>query len=616
MSDKLPKLKTKYENDDPDFSAPQSSSENAERRTQPKRNIQNSPKDVLEISDSDESFKSSNNSALSDSIDSPKASLSEDTTDYYIFHFPFKGEEIENESINISKFILVNPTNTMDPDGIKAIVTAVVQSLATSQNQAPAPRQPTPKLDIPKLTMHNYVDWSKKMSYALKFHNLWVDPTREIDSLDDAEQEKNSKAVLYMACHLDDQNSSFVNASNEKCFISAWNLIKKFHQPRTATVLTDIHSRIQELKHQSGQSIEAHLMKLDAQFARFQEAGDPLKESHLVALILSSVRNSPDFASVFHSAMWEDEDKLTIAKVKSVLISTSRRQRPNGEEQAHRAKFPQAKQKSRIQHKRQPRDRVKGWACPQCEMDNHKSEDCNRNKSRSKLPPTKQSHHVEDDDRSDSGEHAHVAHAYATGPAVFKSHHISPRASPCQQFNQTTVTDVKSRLGNPVKKSPYQNVFPRQTQSWNESVYDILDIGFNRDFDDDVTDYDDVPIQGSNEESHLLDGKTKDTIIKNTSNFFHLIHQNNFNKRIKQSRKLAFHELSHEPMFSQEIKCDNEILPESNFKCMKYLPTLSFKATANCINHNPTINNLNSKFTTWIIDSGATLHMCNSSNIL
>lgn len=71
------------------------------------------------------------------------------------------------------------------------------------------------------------------------------------------------------------------------------------HQPKTAIVLTDIHGRIQAIKHQPGQSIESHLKKLEAQFARFHEIDRKLSDDHLAALILSIVNDSPDFASVF-----------------------------------------------------------------------------------------------------------------------------------------------------------------------------------------------------------------------------------------------------------------------------------------------------------------------------
>jgi hypothetical protein len=81
-----------------------------------------------------------------------------------------------------------------------------------------------------------------------------------------------SRNSIYM------ENSCFVNESNEKNFIKAWNDIKKFYEPRTSTILADIYCRIYSIKHQPGQCIQQHLMMLDDQFARFHEIGKAIKE--------------------------------------------------------------------------------------------------------------------------------------------------------------------------------------------------------------------------------------------------------------------------------------------------------------------------------------------------
>lgn len=244
------------------------------------------------------------------------------------------------------------------------MIRQVVQTILSAQNDTN--RTNVPKVDLQKLTMHNYVDWAKKMKYALKLNKLWVDTTLDPRNLQGEDLINNERAVLFMACYLDNQKASFVNDANEKCFISAWNSIKKFHQPRSATVLTDIHMKIQAIKHQAGQAIESHLMKLEAQFARLHEIGKVLSEDHLVALILASVSDSPDFVNVFHSAMWEEESTLTIDKVKSVLISTYRRHKSERDEEAHFSKSKQNSSKpsyntNKKVHSRKPNDPVAGW---------------------------------------------------------------------------------------------------------------------------------------------------------------------------------------------------------------------------------------------------------------
>lgn len=68
--------------------------------------------------------------------------------------------------------------------------------------------------------------------------------------------------------------------------------------------------------------MKAHLMKLEDQFARMEDVGMGLPETLCVALILASVNSSAEYANVRHSALWEEEKTLSIAKVKAVLLST------------------------------------------------------------------------------------------------------------------------------------------------------------------------------------------------------------------------------------------------------------------------------------------------------
>jgi len=213
----------------------------------------------------------------------------------------------------------------------QSLITSIVSAVVASTNAAQ--KSSTPKVNAPMLSGNNYPDWCSKMFYALSLNNLWIDPKKDPQELSTEEQEKNRKALLFMACHLDEQNSAFVN-STSKCFITAWNAIKKFHEPRTATILSDIHLQIQKTKHKAGQSIEKHLMLMETQFTRLQEIGKSLDEAHYVALILASIHESGEFGHIFHSALWCEENSISLSKVKSALISSQHHMKSAPEQQA------------------------------------------------------------------------------------------------------------------------------------------------------------------------------------------------------------------------------------------------------------------------------------------
>lgn len=597
MSKKDPKLDTKYENDDPDFNPGTSSSSSLESRAQPSRNARKpsvSDKneiDIQTLSDKSEIQKSSKTLKIpshTDEISSSDSVLSHQSeTNLQITSEQFIKEYHVSSSPSqfSSKETMAPPT--IDPEMIRQIIQTV---LSTQQETT---KSVIPKVDLQKLTMRNYVDWAKKMKYALKLNKLWVEPTLLPSALQGEEINKNEKAVLFMACYLDDQNSSLINDSNEKCFISAWNNIRKFHEPRSATVLTDIHKQIQAIKHQPGQSIETHLMKLESQFTRFHDINKKLDDEHLVALILASVSDSPDFENVLHSAMWEDESTLTIAKVKSVLISTQRRLKTEKDEEAHHSKYkPQykptksIKNSSQKQHNRRPRNPSAGWKCPDCEMDNHSRQNCFK-----KLQEThqqtrqgvtiqqKRAHQAEEETQD-----ANVARAYAG-----RTH--EPQQS--TRHEPYRPVSIKNRLGDPVTPvSPYCNILPKRS---NADVHtprdDILDINFNPNYEFEEIDYGDISATecAENDELTKSSGKTTKT---------------SYNKSISK-------------LFPQNtITCESSSSPMFLRNCMNPFNMLNFKANCNQIMNSNKSQMNSTNESVWIIDSGATLHMCNSSKFL
>lgn len=431
------------------------------------------------------------------------------------------------------------------------LITRIVQAVISAQ--PPTSRSPTPpKVDIPKLTMKNYVDWSKKMRYALMLHQLWVDPSKDTATLTADETTINKKAVLFLACYLDDQNSALVNQSNDNCFISAWNAIKKFHRPRT--VLTDIYSSIQALQHQPGQSIESHLIELEAQFSRFHEIEEKVAENHLVAMILTSVRNSSDFRQVFDSALWSDENSLTISKVKNVLISTQRQQSNRNNQQALKATFnqPKAPERSssfRKRHNRHPKDPAKGFKCPDCEMDNHDTRSCTkRNRSSSLVRRLSNIRgNTANTDTQQTDQNVTVAHAY---------------------------TGIKSRLGY--------------------ASDDVLDIDYTM-----------------NDNDFVMSGNLNQNYSAKTTDISVLPHsQINLNgsdittapcgNRIKKTN------------LPKSFQPCNKL---NSFPHVNQINSQNFLANSvNSLNLNKTVNS--NQHSLWIIDSGAAIHMTKSRHLL
>ena len=216
MSKRDPKFNTKYENVDPDF-VPDTSIQSSSSSSQA---ILTRSQKLSKIIATNDLNKSIQNIVISDDESDEENDL---TTSIY-------------SSLQQLKMSLTQ-------EQINQIVQAVITAQQTTVSN--------PKVMPEKLNDKNYVDWSKKMKNALKLNQIWVDPSRDPAALNPADKTKNERAALYMSCFLDEKHSSFINDNNEKCFISAWNAIAKFKEPRTSTVLVDIHSKIQRMKKNS-----------------------------------------------------------------------------------------------------------------------------------------------------------------------------------------------------------------------------------------------------------------------------------------------------------------------------------------------------------------------------
>jgi hypothetical protein len=628
MSERDPKLDTKYENDDPDFtSSGQSSSSSQPQRVQPTRKVKKSSfldsvsslfggitsseisesDDENEIESQSESASNPHHNGELNSPNSPhkehKESNSCHNNEIDLTLTPHKDHSTNQIPFNIPQ-IIINPN--VEPTAIAMTLTqedqaAINQMIQTSLATANATKSSVPKVDLEKLTMTNYVDWAKKMRCTLKLNKLWIEPTKIPTALSPEEATTSEKAVLFMTCYLDEQNSMFVTTENEKCFITVWNLIKKFHQPRTSTALTDIHRQIQLLKHQPGQSIETHLMKMEAHFTKLRDISKPVDEELQVSLIMISVMDSSDFTHVFHSALWEDESSLTVEKVKSVLIATQKRHFSERNESAHRSNFqqqqyPPQRSSSRKRHNRKPKDPKNGWKCPGCEMDNHTSDNCRKKQITQPSnhqgvvikATTKRANQVEDFHQNETN--CNIAQAHS---GTINSH------------NGQISSTIRNRLGKPVNTHTQRNVStPKRPLVIDSDDHDdILDIDYVPSYYDDSINHDDISSSGNNHKHNSCP-----LII------------NHFSKRVTQNinprmKSLARNERSQKsPQKSQRAS--------TSMNCFNTLfcTNMNFKNEVVIANCNATLETNKSlksyDESSWIVDSGATLHMCKSSDLL
>ena len=194
-----------------------------------------------------------------------------------------------------------------------------------------------------------------------------------------------------------------------------------------------------------------------------------------------------------------------------------------------------------------------------------------------------------------------VAHAYAGTNAQqqYSSSRLLNHSMTQHQANDSGSISIRSRLGEPVVKSS------------NSAHEDILDINFSPNYEFEDLEYEDVLPSGT----HSNKSQSSNSIVYFSQNF----HKNS--KEIKENNE------------------DSELIHRHIQKCMNYFKVFNFKEVFEINNFNQLNCDLTKKFeckikancnrmdsnkttvkskpeSAWIVDSGATLHMCSSSELL
>jgi hypothetical protein len=383
---------TKYDKEDPEFSGPPPSTSNTPRQTLNRGAKQKNP--LIESSSDDD---------VTNTEDDLEISLND----------TFLHSILDNQ----------NPEMAITSEQLEAILKKV---LNTNNPQQPQ-HSNIPKVNVVQLTMNNYSFWSKSIRAAMKLMQIWLDPSHSIDQLTPAEKIINEKAAQYVLTNIDATNMSQITSENEQCFITIWNLLKNFYESQTATTLIDFYCNIRNLRHQPGENIRMHLLKLERQFEKLLEHEDKLAESHKIAIMLASVKDSPEFEQLFYSAKWLKRENLTLKVVReSIIAAQDSRVRDQNQIQQQIAHTTKTINKN---HRRRPQNTQKGWNCTHCQMDNHLEANCfkkNRRQGQGKTFKNKQSHVTQESEIQEQEEVSNTAEAFFGESTTKRSRSSTP----------------------------------------------------------------------------------------------------------------------------------------------------------------------------------------------
>lgn len=533
--------------------------------------------------------------------------------------FQIISDNLKNSFSQSPKSSHQNQISAMTEAQVKQWVTECYAGIEPSVQGPSAPSRQDPPLSLkfmpvmPEVSKDIFVTWERRMRAVLKLNRIWVDEGEA--PLTAEEQEKSDLAVEAVVLCLNRKNSSsIINKENEKDIRKVWKKLHEVFQPHTPLTLCDFYSFVGETVHQQGSCIRAFLNDWDSQFNRLDEINASIEEKHKIAMVLASTRKSAEFRHLFVSAQLVD--CLTLSSVKQALINSQDQSKRDDVQQCnsvytnskefHRQNVEKRQIKS---HNRKPANLRRGFNCRSCERDNHSWADCKFNPKNQKDQPStsykrsfqQKSHaNVEESDRTDengnSSNDVNVAHF------EFQSHSV--------QTGTSLVTNVKSRLGPKKERiSPYEPRFLVQQRLGSRDEKEIILP------DDDISMSDD----GYNDDALIVRHDPHDTLgNKNNSK------QKNFNKSLLFQKPKNLGNLK---SFDQKSAATCEIyefLMNSNEAGINkntqelnkiFLNEMSYSAHEDLILRNKILLNSNTD-SRWILDSGATTHLCGSVEYL
>lgn len=166
-----------------------------------------------------------------------------------------------------------------------------------------------------------WIFWSRRCRAALEEGDCWFDPSKHTLTTIAADENlarKNVHAGNFIARSVDIRNLAVL--PTEPCFHTYWNKLSQLHKAHTATTVDEVISKLVNMKYVDGTPITDHLLDLQQEFQRLSNIGKSLGEEANVGFVLASLSGSR-FSNIAESAKLLVGEELTVQKLSSTLCS-------------------------------------------------------------------------------------------------------------------------------------------------------------------------------------------------------------------------------------------------------------------------------------------------------
>lgn len=163
----------------------------------------------------------------------------------------------------------------------------------------------------------NYRHWIKKMTSYLHIKDLWVDSNIDFENHSAEGKTKSIKAYHHITMFVDKANGEAIHLVSNS--IDALKILKNTHESRSMSrlilsMITVMTSRIKQ-----GETMQTHLNKLTEEFNTLSDMDSPLSAEVKIAMMLASLSGA-GYDSLVTGFMAWSKDKLTVDGVKNAML--------------------------------------------------------------------------------------------------------------------------------------------------------------------------------------------------------------------------------------------------------------------------------------------------------
>ena len=183
--------------------------------------------------------------------------------------------------------------------------------------------------DVGQLQDSNYSSWEMRITSYLTLRDLWIDPTLNFANLTASQKAISAKAYHNIRLAVDDNNLTLISQVDNS--LEAWNILRDHHAKPTIVNKTALIRSIVNQKLSSNITMQHHIIKMQQSFNELRQMGVNLDDSIQVALLFTSLTD--DYESLVTGFQSWDEKNLTVKLVGNALIDAWNRKKSNSSSQ-------------------------------------------------------------------------------------------------------------------------------------------------------------------------------------------------------------------------------------------------------------------------------------------